>query len=64
LPIFLLTNISVINQMIYLTPREVRKRPGIRYIDRSEAKGRIGALGAVLRGNAGIEAAGLYGEYL
>ncbi|MBN1194639.1 MAG: DUF1743 domain-containing protein [Methanomicrobiaceae archaeon] len=40
------------------------RRLGIRYIDRSGAKGRIGALGAVLWGNAGIEAAGLYGEHL
>ena len=27
-------------------------------------KGRIGALGAVLWGNRGVEAAGLYGEHI
>lgn len=37
---------------------------GIRYIDRSGGKGRIGALGAVVWGNQGTEAAGLYGEHL
>lgn len=35
---------------------------GITFIDRFESKGRIGALGAVLWANRGIEAAGLYGE--
>ncbi len=39
-------------------------RLGIEYIDTRESKGRIGALGAVLWGNCGIEAAGLYGEHL
>jgi methanogenesis imperfect marker protein 11 len=37
---------------------------GIRFIDGNARKGRIGALGAVLWGNMGIEAAGLYGEHL
>lgn len=37
---------------------------GIRFLDRNGRKGRIGALGAVLWGNRGIEAAGLYGESL
>jgi len=37
---------------------------GITYIDANGRKGRIGALGAVLWGNRGIEAAGLYGEHL
>lgn len=37
---------------------------GIRFLDRSGGKGRIGALGAVVWGNQGIEAAGLYGEHL
>jgi len=39
-------------------------RRGIRYIDSAARKGRIGALGAVLWGNRGIEAAGLYGEHI
>lgn len=39
-------------------------RVGIRYIDSAGRKGRIGALGAVLWGNRGIEAAGLYGEHI
>jgi len=37
---------------------------GISFFDRNGRKGRIGALGAVLWGNRGIEAAGLYGESL
>ena len=37
---------------------------GIFFIDTNVRKGRIGALGAVLWGNKGIEAAGLYGEDL
>ncbi len=37
---------------------------GIGFIDHSGGKGRIGALGAVLWGNQGVEAAGLYGEHL
>jgi len=37
---------------------------GIEFIDNNAKKGRIGALGAVLWGNRGIEAAGLYGEHL
>ena len=37
-------------------------RMGIRFIDSNARKGRIGALGTVLWGNKGVEAAGLYGE--
>jgi methanogenesis imperfect marker protein 11 len=37
---------------------------GIEFLDNNARKGRIGALGAVLWGNRGIEAAGLYGEHL
>ena len=37
---------------------------GIVFLDTNGRKGRIGALGAVLWGNRGIEAAGLYGESL
>lgn len=37
---------------------------GITYLDNNGRKGRIGALGAVIWGNRGIEAAGLYGEHL
>jgi methanogenesis imperfect marker protein 11 len=37
---------------------------GIGFLDTNARKGRIGALGAVLWGNRGIEAAGLYGEHL
>jgi len=37
---------------------------GITFLDKNAKKGRIGALGAVLWGNRGIEAAGLYGETL
>jgi methanogenesis imperfect marker protein 11 len=39
------------------------KTLGIEFLDDNGRKGRIGALGAVLWGNSGIEAAGLYGEY-
>ncbi|HON40177.1 MAG TPA: tRNA(Ile2) 2-agmatinylcytidine synthetase, partial [Methanoculleus sp.] len=39
-------------------------RMGVRFIDSNRRKGRIGALGAVLWGNKGAEAAGLYGETL
>ncbi|WP_292394479.1 tRNA(Ile2) 2-agmatinylcytidine synthetase [Methanoculleus sp. UBA303] len=39
-------------------------RMGVRFIDSNARKGRIGALGAVLWGNKGVEAAGLYGETL
>jgi methanogenesis imperfect marker protein 11 len=38
------------------------KTLGIGFLDNNGRKGRIGALGAVLWGNKGIEAAGLYGE--
>jgi tRNA(Ile2) C34 agmatinyltransferase TiaS len=37
---------------------------GIEFLDRNNGKGRIGTLGAVLWGNRGTEAAGLYGEHL
>jgi hypothetical protein len=37
---------------------------GIEFLDTNGRKGRIGALGAVLWGNRGIEAAGLYGEHI
>jgi methanogenesis imperfect marker protein 11 len=37
---------------------------GIEFLDQNGKKGRIGALGAVLWGNRGIEAAGLYGEHI
>jgi methanogenesis imperfect marker protein 11 len=37
---------------------------GIEFLDTNARKGRIGALGAVLWGNRGVEAAGLYGENL
>jgi methanogenesis imperfect marker protein 11 len=37
---------------------------GIEFLDDNRRKGRIGAFGAVLWGNRGIEAAGLYGEHL
>jgi methanogenesis imperfect marker protein 11 len=40
------------------------KTLGIEFLDNNAKKGRIGALGAVLWGNRGIEAAGLYGEHL
>jgi methanogenesis imperfect marker protein 11 len=37
---------------------------GIEFLDLNNGKGRIGALGAVVWGNRGTEAAGLYGEHL
>ena len=37
---------------------------GIEFLDQNHGKGRIGALGAVVWGNRGAEAAGLYGEHL
>ncbi|MGA2162250.1 MAG: tRNA(Ile2) 2-agmatinylcytidine synthetase [Methanoregula sp.] len=40
------------------------QRLGVEYLDHNGRKGRIGALGAVLWANRGIEAAGLYGEHL
>jgi len=40
------------------------RRLGIEFLDNNGRKGRIGALGAVLWANRGIEAAGLYGEHL
>lgn len=39
------------------------KALGIEFLDPNGRKGRIGALGAVLWGNRGVEAAGLYGEH-
>lgn len=50
-----------------LTREEVEteaERIGISFIDRARSKGRIGAFGAAVWGNRGIEAAGLYGEHL
>jgi methanogenesis imperfect marker protein 11 len=50
-----------------LTIEEVEreaKNLGIAFVDRNGRKGRIGAFGAVLWGNEGTEAAGLYGEHL
>lgn len=38
------------------------ERIGVTFIDSARSKGRIGAFGAVLWGNCGVEAAGLYGE--
>ena len=35
---------------------------GITFIDSANGKGRIGALGALLWADGGVEAAGLYGE--
>jgi len=46
------------------TAEAAAKEMGITFIDTNGRKGRIGALGAVLWGNRGIEAAGLYGEHL
>jgi len=40
------------------------QRLGIEFLDHNGRKGRIGALGAVLWADRGIEAAGLYGEHL
>ncbi len=40
------------------------QRLGIEFLDTNGRKGRIGALGAVIWANRGIEAAGLYGEHL
>jgi len=50
--------------MISLIPDDVKQRFGIEYLDHNGRKGRIGALGAVLWADRGIEAAGLYGEHL
>ncbi|HVP97493.1 tRNA(Ile2) 2-agmatinylcytidine synthetase [Methanoregula sp.] len=43
---------------------EEARRLGIEFLDHKGRKGRIGALGAVLWADRGIEAAGLYGEHL
>lgn len=55
-----------VKTMIMTTEEAVREADalGIEYLDRNNRKGRIGALGAVLWGNRGTEAAGLYGEHL
>jgi len=54
--------------MITLTSNDVKKRkaqtPGTRFLCRNAKRGMFGAPGAVLWGNRGIEAAGLYGEHL
>ncbi|MFA5331221.1 MAG: tRNA(Ile2) 2-agmatinylcytidine synthetase [Methanoregula sp.] len=52
-------------EILSLEPVELEaKRLGIEYLDGNGRKGRIGALGAVLWANRGVEAAGLYGEHL
>lgn len=38
------------------------ERLGIRFIDSANGNGRVGALGALLWANNGVEAAGLFGE--
>ena len=43
---------------------EEAQRLGIEFLDHNGRKGRIGAFGAVLWADRGIEAAGLYGEHL
>ena len=43
---------------------EEAQRLGVEFLDHNGRKGRIGALGAVLWADRGIEAAGLYGEHL
>ena len=53
------TEIMTVDQ----TEREA-KTLGIEFLDNNAGKGRIGAFGAVLWGNRGIEAAGLYDEHL
>jgi methanogenesis imperfect marker protein 11 len=53
------TDIMTLGQAV-----EEARRLGIQFLDRNGSKGRIGALGAELWGNKGIEAAGLYGERL
>jgi methanogenesis imperfect marker protein 11 len=56
---------AVKTEIITLAQAEnTAKALGIVFIDNNGRKGRIGALGAVLWGNRGIEAAGLYGEHL
>ncbi|MDD4136920.1 MAG: tRNA(Ile2) 2-agmatinylcytidine synthetase [Methanoregula sp.] len=50
--------------MTLVQAEDAAKALGIGFIDRNGRKGRIGALGAVLWGNRGSEAAGLYGEHL
>ncbi|HJK64931.1 MAG TPA: tRNA(Ile2) 2-agmatinylcytidine synthetase, partial [Methanocorpusculum sp.] len=37
-------------------------RIGVPFVDSANGKGRIGALGALLWANGGVEVAGLYGE--
>ena len=43
--------------------QDIARDAGIAFIDKAARKGRIGALGAVLWANRGVEAAGLYGEH-
>jgi methanogenesis imperfect marker protein 11 len=58
-------SVSVKTAIMTLAEAEIAaQETGIGFIDRNARKGRIGALGAVLWGNRGIEAAGLYGEHL
>jgi len=58
-------SVSVKTTIMTLSEAEnAAKEIGIGFIDGNARKGRIGALGAVLWGNMGIEAAGLYGEHL
>jgi methanogenesis imperfect marker protein 11 len=58
-------SVSVKTAIMTLAEAEKAAREiGIGFIDGNARKGRIGALGAVLWGNRGIEAAGLYGEHL
>jgi tRNA(Ile2) C34 agmatinyltransferase TiaS len=56
---------AVKTEIMTLEQAEREANPlGIEFLDDNGRKGRIGALGAVLWGNRGIEAAGLYGEHL
>jgi tRNA(Ile2) C34 agmatinyltransferase TiaS len=58
-------SVSVKTEIMTLAEAEsAAQKIGIGFIDGNARKGRIGALGAVLWGNKGIEAAGLYGEHL
>ncbi|HJJ42075.1 MAG TPA: tRNA(Ile2) 2-agmatinylcytidine synthetase [Methanocorpusculum sp.] len=56
---------SIKIKTILLTVKEANdeaEKLGIKFIDSAKSKGRIGALGALLWADKGIEAAGLYGE--
>ena len=56
---------AVKTEIMTLEQAEREAKPlGVEFLDTNGRKGRIGALGAVLWGNRGIEAAGLYGEHL